>query len=234
MRPIRTSPSPLVDRRRLIAGAGGLGLVGLGGCAVGRDSRVSLLSGVVEQGGRRFAPVRASMDRVFDITVCLRPFRAQGPRLDTETIGDTLVVHNYGHGGSGWSLSWGSGTIAVRKAMASSPAEIAVLGCGALGLTAAIARPAGRREGDHLRPRFAARHPLVARHRHAGRPTPASRSPTRSRRTSRRSGRRWRGSRSTPTEATSACPARRWSGRTATTSADEASPRWPRRSARRA
>ncbi|MFV4649235.1 FAD-dependent oxidoreductase, partial [Mycobacterium tuberculosis] len=78
------------------------------------------------------------MDRLFDISVCLRPFRAAGPRLDTEQVGDALVVHNYGHGGSGWSLSWGSGTIAVEKAMASSPREIAVVGCGALGLTAAI------------------------------------------------------------------------------------------------
>ena len=84
------------------------------------------------------APIRASADRVFDTTVCLRPFRAQGPRLDTEQVGDTLVVHNYGHGGSGWSLSWGSSTMAVRKAMAASPTEVAVIGCGALGLTSAI------------------------------------------------------------------------------------------------
>lgn len=143
MQGIRPPPASL-DRRRLIAGAGGLGLVGLGGCAIGNGSRAIVLSGVAEQGPRRFAPLRASLDRVFDITVCLRPFRAQGPRLDAETIGDTLVVHNYGHGGSGWSLSWGSGTIALRKAMASSPAEIAVLGCGALGLTAArLAQQAG-------------------------------------------------------------------------------------------
>jgi glycine/D-amino acid oxidase-like deaminating enzyme len=84
------------------------------------------------------APIRASADRIFDITVCLRPFRAAGPRLDTKQVGDVLVVHNYGHGGSGWSLSWGSATVAVEKAMATSPAEIAVLGCGALGLTSAI------------------------------------------------------------------------------------------------
>jgi glycine/D-amino acid oxidase-like deaminating enzyme len=78
------------------------------------------------------------MARVFDITVCLRPFRAEGPRLDVEPIGDATIVHNYGHGGSGWSLSWGSSTIAVERAMSSSPAEIAVVGCGALGLTSAI------------------------------------------------------------------------------------------------
>ena len=49
-----------------------------------------------------------------------------------------LVVHNYGHGGSGWSLSWGSSARAVRLAMQASPAEVAVIGCGALGLTSAI------------------------------------------------------------------------------------------------
>lgn len=89
-------------------------------------------------------PVKAQVERMFNITVCLRPFRAAGPRLDAEQVGDKLVVHNYGHGGSGWSLSWGSGNIVVKKAMAGGEKDIAVLGCGALGLTAAlIAQRAG-------------------------------------------------------------------------------------------
>jgi len=124
-----------LDRRRMLQGAGvlgGLNLVGLGGCA----SLASSSSGLAPP--PPFAPVRASEDRLFDVTVCLRPFRAAGPRLDTEQVGDALVVHNYGHGGSGWSLSWGSSTLAVRKAMGSSPKQIAVVGCGALGLTSAI------------------------------------------------------------------------------------------------
>lgn len=85
----------------------------------------------------KLAPIRAHRDRLFDITVCLRPFRAAGPRMDTETIGDALVIHNYGHGGSGWSLSWGSAALALEKAMSKSPRSIAVIGCGALGLAAA-------------------------------------------------------------------------------------------------
>jgi len=120
-----------LDRRLAVLG----GLAGLGGCAVTPRPRTGL---TMEDRPPPLAPIRAHKDRIFDITVCLRPFRAVGPRLDTETLGDTLVVHNYGHGGSGWSLSWGSGTIAVKKAMASSPKEIAVIGCGALGLTSAI------------------------------------------------------------------------------------------------
>ena len=84
------------------------------------------------------APLRMTMDRLTHITVCLRPFRAAGPRLDVETIGNKRVVHNYGHGGSGWSLSWGSAAITARNAMEGGGTEIAVIGCGALGLTTAI------------------------------------------------------------------------------------------------
>ena len=94
----------------------------------------------------QLAPIRARTDRIFDIAVCLRPFRPAGPRVETERLGGTLVVHNYGHGGSGWSLSWGSSARAVRLAMQASPAEVAVIGCGALGLTSAIlAQRAGAR-----------------------------------------------------------------------------------------
>jgi glycine/D-amino acid oxidase-like deaminating enzyme len=110
------------------------GKQGAGEAAVSEQQRDGQAIGAT----RLQSPVRIRADQGFDLTVCLRPFRAEGPRLDVERIGDTLIVHNYGHGGSGWSLSWGSGTIAVGKAMAGSPREIAVIGCGALGLTAAI------------------------------------------------------------------------------------------------
>ena len=91
------------------------------------------------------APIRAHEDRLFKITVCTRPFRAIGPRIEVERVGNQSVIHNYGHGGSGWSLSWGSGARVVTLAQqlqaelptAPAPAQLAVLGCGALGLTAA-------------------------------------------------------------------------------------------------
>jgi len=40
--------------------------------------------------------------------VGLRPFRKSGVRLEREKLGDgRTVIHNYGHGGSGFTLSWG-------------------------------------------------------------------------------------------------------------------------------
>jgi D-amino-acid oxidase len=84
------------------------------------------------------APLRLDIGRMTHITVCLRPFRAEGPRLDVETIGSKRVVHNYGHGGSGWSLSWGAAALAARNAMADGARDIAVIGCGAIGITTAL------------------------------------------------------------------------------------------------
>jgi glycine/D-amino acid oxidase-like deaminating enzyme len=128
------------DRRGLLrasAALAGLPLAGLGGCATitGQSVRTSRTAGPAF---RPLTPIRTGPEQVFDLTVCLRPFRAMGPRLDVEQVGDTLVVHNYGHGGSGWSLSWGSAEVAVGKALASGPRAVAVVGCGALGLTAAL------------------------------------------------------------------------------------------------
>lgn len=145
--------------------------------------RASLLGGVLTgcstaPGGSSFdagpplAPIRARTDRIFDIAVCLRPFRSAGPRVDTERVGDTLVVHNYGHGGSGWSLSWGSSARAVRLAMQASPGEVAVIGCGALGLTSAIlAQRAGARVTIYARDQL----PQTTSARATGEWTPDSR-----------------------------------------------------------
>jgi glycine/D-amino acid oxidase-like deaminating enzyme len=110
---------------------------GLSGCA-SRRAAVAPRPSPPATAILKLMPVLAQTDRIFRITVCLRPFRAAGPRLDIERVGDKTVVHNYGHGGSGWSLSWGSSSMAVEKAMAAGERNVAVIGCGALGLTSAI------------------------------------------------------------------------------------------------
>jgi D-amino-acid oxidase len=46
--------------------------------------------------------------RVIRERVGLRPFRKSGVRLEKEKLRDgRTVIHNYGHGGSGFTLSWG-------------------------------------------------------------------------------------------------------------------------------
>lgn len=123
----------MMNRREFL---GGVAMIGLSGCA--HQTRTSVLPRPIPIGGiPTLMPVRAELDRIFRVTVCLRPFRAAGPRLEVERVGDKIVVHNYGHGGSGWSLSWGSSGIAVEKALAVGEHDIAVIGCGALGLTSA-------------------------------------------------------------------------------------------------
>lgn len=84
------------------------------------------------------APARLRTDRIARITVCTRPFRAKGPRIELEKIAGKNVIHNYGHGGSGWSLSWGSGMAAAGLVRQTGVREAAVVGCGAIGLTTAV------------------------------------------------------------------------------------------------
>jgi D-amino-acid oxidase len=55
--------------------------------------------------------------RVLAERVGLRPFRKSGVRLEAEKLGDGhTVIHNYGHGGSGFTLSWGCAEEVFRLA----------------------------------------------------------------------------------------------------------------------
>src|SRR5687767_6098982 len=76
----------------------------------------------------------------------VRPYRKVTFRLEPEMVGSTLVVHNYGHGGAGITMSWGC-AVRVRALVVAHqppPGQIAVLGAGVMGLTAAtLLRDAG-------------------------------------------------------------------------------------------
>lgn len=121
-----------LHRRMVLAGLGS----GLAGCAVAPAAAPTVPRPTFQR--PRLAPLMTDPGRLSRITVCLRPFRAAGPRIEAEAFGDKRLVHNYGHGGSGWSLSWGSGALARDLALAGGQREVAVIGCGALGLTAAL------------------------------------------------------------------------------------------------
>src|SRR5262245_23369008 len=85
----------------------------------------------------RLPPVRVAPEREIRTVVGLRPFRPSGFVVRAEPLGDKLLVHNYGHGGCGVTLSWGTADLATRLALAGSPRRVAVLGCGAVGLATA-------------------------------------------------------------------------------------------------
>ncbi len=80
-----------------------------------------------------------SGDRILATVACARPYREGSFRLEAEHLADTLVVHNYGHGGAGITVSWGCAVeaAALVQQRAPRPTDIAVLGAGALGLSTA-------------------------------------------------------------------------------------------------
>jgi glycine/D-amino acid oxidase-like deaminating enzyme len=100
---------------------------------------------------RHFAPVKVGRNRIIREVVGLRPYRPDGFKVEAERIGEKLLVHNYGHGGAGITLSWGTASLAVdilsepgatgsltRRALTrKQPRHFAVLGCGVNGLSTA-------------------------------------------------------------------------------------------------
>jgi D-amino-acid oxidase len=87
-----------------------------------------------------------SWDRIIRTVVGLRPFRASGFRVEAERFDGKVVVHNYGHGGGGVSLSWGTAQLAADEVIPTGERRCAVIGCGAVGL--ATARTLQRRGMD--------------------------------------------------------------------------------------
>lgn len=81
--------------------------------------------------------MQVSAHRVIRTVAGLRPFRPSGYVVRAETIGDKRIVHNYGHGGGGISLSWGSSREAVALGLPGHAGPVAVIGAGVMGLTTA-------------------------------------------------------------------------------------------------
>ncbi|MBZ5727888.1 MAG: FAD-binding oxidoreductase [Acidobacteriia bacterium] len=85
----------------------------------------------------RLARVRVAPDRVIRTIAGLRPFRPSGFVVRGEKAGDKVVIHNYGHGGAGITLSWGTAQLAVAEGAKSGLRDCAVIGCGVVGLSTA-------------------------------------------------------------------------------------------------
>jgi glycine/D-amino acid oxidase-like deaminating enzyme len=124
----------LLDRRTFAAGSAAL----LTGCATtGVGTRT--VSDCTP-----LAPVEADPSRLIRAVAGLRPYRRSGFVVRAEALGDKRLVHNYGHGGGGITLSWGSAKLAADLGLPGHSGAVAVLGSGVMGLsTARLVQDAG-------------------------------------------------------------------------------------------
>lgn len=90
---------------------------------------------------RKIVPPRLDTAYLGERVLCYRPMRKGSPNMSVEKTGDKIVAHNYGHGGSGWTLAPGSARHVVdlvenseagRLIPKNSPVQ--VIGAGVLGL----------------------------------------------------------------------------------------------------
>lgn len=116
----------MLSRRRLLASAP----VALAGCA-GRHQTVRAPAAPL------LPRVLVDPQRVIRTVVGLRPFRPSGFVVRAEKLDDKLVVHHYGHGGAGITLSWGTAHLAVQAAAPAGAKAAGVIGCGVIGLSTA-------------------------------------------------------------------------------------------------
>lgn len=95
-----------------------------------------------------FTRLDLSSARVIGQVAGLRPFRSGSPRIDVEHIEAKVVGHNYGHGGSGITMAWGSclECLDLLTPYLLPDSDIAVLGSGIMGLcTASLLLDSGHR-----------------------------------------------------------------------------------------
>jgi D-amino-acid oxidase len=124
-----------MDRRGFIASSTSAAL--LTACATPRAALTALTPACLPR-------VLVEQRRVIRTVAGLRPWRAAGFVVRAEPLGAKRLVHNYGHGGAGITLSWGSSKLATDLGLADHAGAVAVLGAGVMGLsTARLAQERG-------------------------------------------------------------------------------------------
>jgi D-amino-acid oxidase len=121
-----------LDRRRFLALTGGAAVGAIAsGCGIPARHHFVL------DPPRRFARVHVSPDRIIRTVVGLRPFRPSGFVVRADKLDARTLIHNYGHGGGGMTMSWGTAHLAVEHALDTGERACAVIGCGGVGLATA-------------------------------------------------------------------------------------------------
>ena len=120
-----------VDRRDFLVSGSVAGGLALAGCTTSGARRPSVAA------CSPLPPVKVDASRVIRTVAGLRPYRASGFVVRREALGDKALVHNYGHGGAGITLSWGSSKLATDLGLVGHSGPVAVIGSGVMGLTTA-------------------------------------------------------------------------------------------------
>jgi D-amino-acid oxidase len=93
---------------------------------------------------RKINPPKLDTAHLGEKILCHRPMRRGSPKMEVELQGNKVIAHNYGHGGSGWTLGPGCAEY-VTDLLEQSPHSstltqetlITVIGAGALGFFSA-------------------------------------------------------------------------------------------------
>jgi glycine/D-amino acid oxidase-like deaminating enzyme len=125
-----------MDRRSLLK-FGGLAAVGFAAEACAPRAAAKPQATAPTRPPVRLPHVNAAWDRVIRTTIGLRPHRPSGFVLKADKLDNKTLIHNFGHGGSGMSLSWGTASMACDLALPHGERTAAVMGSGVVGLTSA-------------------------------------------------------------------------------------------------
>ena len=94
---------------------------------------------------REINPPKLSTANLGKHILCYRPMRHGSPAMSVESIDDKIIVNNYGHGGSGWTLGPGAAKYVIsllqqqyNARQLSKNTPLAVIGAGAIGLFTAL------------------------------------------------------------------------------------------------
>lgn len=114
-----------LDRRHFIGGSAALVLPGCASVRLPSTGCITLPAPQIDDG------------RIIRTVAGLRPYRSTGFVVRREALGEKALVHNYGHGGAGITLSWGSSRLATQLGLPGHSGPVAVIGSGVMGLTTA-------------------------------------------------------------------------------------------------